>query len=167
MSERSRLPDYLRWRVVGWMEMWLSQTDATRHLNESRSVAHRLWNQYQTEASVSRRHVPVQPRATTPEGDRFIALSTRRRRRISVSPLVADHSVGSGRRISAEGLGLERMERPTRSPDLNPIEPFWDYFGRQVAALSSPPRSLGELEQTLLRVWSSLSISVTDNLIDS
>ncbi|GFU28876.1 paired domain-containing protein [Trichonephila clavipes] len=57
ISEKSRLPDSLRWRVVVWMEMGLSQDDATKRLNVSRSVIHRLWNQYQTEASVSRRHV--------------------------------------------------------------------------------------------------------------
>ncbi|GFU64243.1 transposable element Tcb2 transposase [Trichonephila clavipes] len=39
-------------------------------------------------------------RAITPAGDRFIALSARRRRKISVPQLVADHSVASGRRIS-------------------------------------------------------------------
>ncbi|GBL75355.1 hypothetical protein AVEN_194557-1 [Araneus ventricosus] len=49
----------------------------------------------------------------------------------------------------------------------NPIEHLWDYLGRQVAALSPPPRSLDELEQGLLRVWSSLPISVSDSLIDS
>ncbi|GFU57309.1 DDE_3 domain-containing protein [Trichonephila clavipes] len=47
------------------------------------------------------------------------------------------------------------------------MEHLWDYFDRQVAALSPPPKSLGELEQSLLRVWSSPPISVTDNLIDS
>ncbi|GFT81670.1 HTH_Tnp_Tc3_2 domain-containing protein [Trichonephila clavipes] len=83
------------------MEMGLSQADAARHLNVSRSVAHCLGNQYQTEASVSRRHVPGQPRTTTPAGDRFIALLVRRRRKIYVPQLVADHSVASGRRISA------------------------------------------------------------------
>ncbi|GFV84588.1 HTH_Tnp_Tc3_2 domain-containing protein [Trichonephila clavipes] len=101
MSERRRLPDSLRWKAVRWMEMGLSKTDAARRLNVSRSVVRRLWNQYQTEASVSRRHVPDRPRATTPEGDRFITLSARRRRRISVPQLVADHSVESERRISA------------------------------------------------------------------
>ncbi|GFV44399.1 uncharacterized protein TNCV_4935831 [Trichonephila clavipes] len=75
MSERSRLPDSLRWRVVGWMEIGLSQADAAGRLNVSRSVVHRLCNQYQTKASVSRRHVPGRPRATTPAGDRFITLS--------------------------------------------------------------------------------------------
>ncbi|GFW77830.1 HTH_Tnp_Tc3_2 domain-containing protein [Trichonephila clavipes] len=77
--------------------MGLSQADAARHLNVSRSVVHRLWNQYQTEASVSRRHVPGRPRATTPAGNPFIALSSRRRRRISVPHLVTDHSVATGR----------------------------------------------------------------------
>ncbi|GFV67971.1 DDE_3 domain-containing protein [Trichonephila clavipes] len=64
-----------------------------------------------------------------------------------------------------EGLGLEQMEWSSQSPDLNPIEHLWDYLGRQVSALS-PLKSLGEV-QSLLRVWSSLLISVTDNLIDS
>ncbi|GFU81058.1 retrovirus-related Pol polyprotein from transposon TNT 1-94 [Trichonephila clavipes] len=45
MSERSRLPDSLRRRVVGWMEMGLLQADAARRLNVSRSVVHCLWNQ--------------------------------------------------------------------------------------------------------------------------
>ncbi|GFU41409.1 transposable element Tcb2 transposase [Trichonephila clavipes] len=59
-----------------------------------------------------------------------------------------------------EDHGLERMEWPARSPDLNPIEHFWDYIGREVAALNSPPRSLHELKQGLLCVWSSLPIPV-------
>ncbi|GFX46122.1 paired domain-containing protein [Trichonephila clavipes] len=70
------MPDSLRWRVVGWMEMGLSQADAARLLNVSRSVVHRLWNQYQAEASVSRRHVSGRPRATTPSGNCFITLLT-------------------------------------------------------------------------------------------
>ncbi|GFX77751.1 HTH_Tnp_Tc3_2 domain-containing protein [Trichonephila clavipes] len=75
--------------------------EVARLLNVSRSAVHRLWNQYQTEASESRRHVPGRPRATAPAGDRFIAHSARRRRRISVPQLVSNHSVASGKRISA------------------------------------------------------------------
>ncbi|GFV56369.1 uncharacterized protein TNCV_3922981 [Trichonephila clavipes] len=80
MSQRRRLPNSLRWRAVGWMEMGLSQADAARRLNVSRSVVQRLWDQYQSEDSVSRRPVPGRPRATTPAEDRFLALSARRRR---------------------------------------------------------------------------------------
>ncbi|GFV64692.1 uncharacterized protein TNCV_4475921 [Trichonephila clavipes] len=101
MSQRRRLPNSLRWRAVGWMEMGLSQADVARRLNVSRSVVQRLWDQYQSEDSVSRRPVPGRPRATTPAEDRFLALSARRRRTTTVPQLVADHFQASGRRISA------------------------------------------------------------------
>ncbi|GFW44390.1 transposable element Tcb2 transposase [Trichonephila clavipes] len=279
MSQRCRLPNSLRWRAVGWMEMGLSQADVARRLNV--------------------RPVPGRPRATTPAEDRFLALSAGRRRTTTVPQLVADHFQASGRRISAttvrnrlhnaglyarrpvvcvpqrttakeplmlgkrtcfvdaatmgfcavhrrvqiyngdyrgggilvwagislgghtdlhvfhggtvtglryrdeildpyvrpyaaavgndfilmddnarphragiveeylEDHGLERMEWPARSPDLNPIEHLWDYLGREVAALNPPPRSLHELKQGLLCVWSSLPIPVSENLINS
>ncbi|GFU49748.1 hypothetical protein TNCV_2930321 [Trichonephila clavipes] len=35
-----------------------------------------------------------------------------------------------------EDHGLERMEWPARSQDLNPIEHLWDYLGREFAALN-------------------------------
>ncbi|GFX59142.1 HTH_Tnp_Tc3_2 domain-containing protein [Trichonephila clavipes] len=101
MSQRRRLPNSLRWRAVGWMEMGLSQAEAARRLNVSRSVVQRLWDQYQSEDSVSRRPVPGRQRATTPAEDRFLALSARRRRTTTVPQLVADHFQASGRRISA------------------------------------------------------------------
>ncbi|GFU95681.1 DDE_3 domain-containing protein [Trichonephila clavipes] len=56
------------------------------------------------------------------------------------------------------------MEWPDRSSDLNPIEHLWDYLGREVAALNPPPRSLHELKQGLLCVWSSLPIPVSGQL---
>ncbi|GFX11598.1 transposable element Tcb2 transposase [Trichonephila clavipes] len=301
MSQRRRLPNSLRWRAVGWMEMGLSQADAARRLNVSRSVVQRLWDQYQSEDSESRRPVPGRPRATTPAEDRFLALSARReknhycaaarlyaRRPVVCVPLngrqrrnrlcwarehvswtqqqwasvlftdetrftmesdsgrlliwreqrtryhqsntVERHSYRGGgilvwagillgghtdlhvfhggtvtglryrdeildpyvrpyaaaigndfilmndnarphrARIVEEYLedhGLERMEWPARSPDLNPIEHLWDYLGREVAALNPPPRSLHELKQGLLCVWSSLPIPLSDNLINS
>ncbi|GFX50433.1 HTH_Tnp_Tc3_2 domain-containing protein [Trichonephila clavipes] len=122
MSQRRRLPNSLRWRAVGWMEMGLSQADVARRLNVSRSVVQRLWDQYQSEDSVSRRPVPGRPRATTPAEDRFLALSARRRRTTTVPQLVADHFQASGRRISAttvrnrlHNAGL-CARRPVRSP---------------------------------------------------
>ncbi|GFT80418.1 transposable element Tcb2 transposase [Trichonephila clavipes] len=51
-----------------------------------------------------RRHVPCRPRETTPAGGRIIDISAQRRRRISVPQLVADHSVASGKRISANEI---------------------------------------------------------------
>ncbi|GFT46648.1 transposable element Tcb2 transposase [Trichonephila clavipes] len=279
--------------------MGLSQADAARRLNVSRSVVQRLWDQYQSEDSVSRRPVPGRPRATTPAEDRrrisaatvrnrlhnaglyarrpvvCVPLNGRQRRnrlcwarehvswtqqqwasvlftdesrftmesdsgrlliwreqrtRYHQSNTVERHSYRGGGILVWAGIslgghtdlhvfhggtvtglryrdeildpyvrpyaaaigndfilmddngrphragiveeyledhGLERMERPARSPDLNPIEHLWDYLGREVAALNPPPRSLHELKQGLLCVWSSLPIPVSDNLINS
>ncbi|GFV83836.1 transposable element Tc3 transposase [Trichonephila clavipes] len=263
MSQRRRLPNSLRWRAVGWMEMGLSQADVARRLNVSRSVVQRLWDQYQSEDSVSRRPVPGRPRATTPAEDRFqlfrhegeepllcrSSLQTTFKHQEEESPLlrastdlkeqrtryhqsntVERHSYRGGGILVWAGIslgghtdlhvfhggtvtglryrdeildpyvrpyaaaigndfilmddnarphragiveeyledhGLERMEWPARSPDLNPIEHLWDYLDREVAALNPPPRSLHELKQGLLCVWSSLPIPVSDNLINS
>ncbi|GFW17459.1 transposable element Tcb2 transposase [Trichonephila clavipes] len=294
MSQRRRLPNSLRWRAVGWMEMGLSQADAARRLNVSRSVVQRLWDQYQSEDYVSRRPVPGRPRATTPAEDRAFSSSfgtkeknhycaaarcrpfssirkknlryygaksftmqvcmqedqlcafpstddsegtayagqenmastdlEEQRTRYHQSNTVERHSYRGGGILAWAGIslgghtdlhvfhggtvtglryrdeildpyvrpyaaaigndfilmddnarphrariveeyledhGLERMEWPARSPDLNPIEHLWDYLGREVAALNPPPRSLHELKQGLLCVWSSLPIPVS------
>ncbi|GFW72885.1 transposable element Tcb2 transposase [Trichonephila clavipes] len=70
-------------------------------LSENTGGPQRLWDQYQSEDSVSRRPVPGRSRATTPAEDRFLALSARRRRTTTVPQLVADHFQASGKRISA------------------------------------------------------------------
>ncbi|KFM65771.1 Organic cation transporter 1, partial [Stegodyphus mimosarum] len=76
---RSRLPDWLRWRAIGCIEMGMSQADAARRLNDSRSVVHLLWSQFESEDSVSGRHVPGRSRVTKHAGDRYLALSARRK----------------------------------------------------------------------------------------
>ncbi|GFX83253.1 uncharacterized protein TNCV_4988471 [Trichonephila clavipes] len=93
----ARLPGMFRLQNASYKR----QADAARRFNVSRSVVQRLWDQYQSEDSVSRRPVPGRPRATTPAEDRFLALSARRRRATTVPQLVADHFQASGRRISA------------------------------------------------------------------
>ncbi|GFT35674.1 uncharacterized protein TNCV_2849641 [Trichonephila clavipes] len=129
MSQRRRLPNSLRWRAVGWMEMGLSQADAARRFNVSRSVVQRLWDQYQSEDSVSRRPVPGRPRATTPAEDRFLALSARRRRNHYCAAARCRHFQASGRRISAttvrnrlHNAGLYARRPVVRSPSTDDSE---------------------------------------------
>ncbi|GFX27249.1 hypothetical protein TNCV_3340611 [Trichonephila clavipes] len=64
--------------------------------------------------------------------------------------------VSGGSRFGTNGMA-------SSISDLNPIEHLWDYLGREVAALNPPQRSLHELKQGLLCVWSSLPIPVSDN----
>ncbi|GFU92273.1 HTH_Tnp_Tc3_2 domain-containing protein [Trichonephila clavipes] len=112
------------------MEMGLSQADVARRLNVSRSVVQRLWDQYQSEDSVSRRPVPGRPRAT-PAEDRFLVLSARRRRTTTVPQLVADPFQASERRISAttvrnrlHNAGLYAKTSCVRSPQRTTKEPL-------------------------------------------
>ncbi|GFU47609.1 transposable element Tcb2 transposase [Trichonephila clavipes] len=49
--------------------------------------------------------------------------------------------------------GIVRMEWPTCSPDMNPIEHVWDDLGRRVAGRQPAPQTLQELERTLLEEW--------------
>ncbi|GBN51828.1 hypothetical protein AVEN_23549-1 [Araneus ventricosus] len=74
------------------MEIGLTEADAAICLNVSRSVVQRLWDQYQSEDSVSRRHVSCRPRVTTPAEDRFLALSARRRRSIWAGISLGSHT---------------------------------------------------------------------------
>ncbi|GFY14404.1 hypothetical protein TNCV_1021691 [Trichonephila clavipes] len=55
------------------------------------------------------------------------------------------------------------MEWPARSPDLNPDRTSLGLSWQKVAVLNPPPRSLHELKQGLLCVWSSLPIPVSDS----
>ncbi|GFX55255.1 transposable element Tcb2 transposase [Trichonephila clavipes] len=285
MFEKSRLPDSLEWRDIGWIEMELSQADAVNRLNMSRSVVHprtrsisvpQLVANYSVASGrrisassvrrrlhnsglYARRQLYVYRSTYDREGPSYLGQENtfpgpdrdglyrrvhftlesdsgrlliwrERSARYHQSNTVERHSYrGGGIMVWAEislggytglhvfhggtlidvryrdeildpcvhqyastigidfslmddnarpyrnviveeyleGLGLERIEWPAQSPDLNQIENHFDYLGIQVAALSPPPRSLGELEQSLLRVWSSLPVSVTNNLTDS
>ena len=82
------------------MKMELSQADVARCLNVSRSVVQQLWNQFQTTDSVSKRPAPSRPQVL-PAEDRYLALSSQRRRATAVPQIISDHFVASGKRISA------------------------------------------------------------------
>lgn len=66
-----------------------------------------------------------------------------------------------------ESEGIQRMEWPARSPDLNPIEHVWDALGRQIARRQSPPRTLHELKIALLEEWDLMSQDLILNLLNS
>ena len=52
-----------------------------------------------------------------------------------------------------ESEGIARMAWPAYSPDLNPIENFWDALGRAVSLRSPPPATLIELQTVLQEEW--------------
>jgi transposase len=66
-----------------------------------------------------------------------------------------------------ETEGIQRMEWPARSPDLNPIEHVWDMIGRGLAAIHPPPLTRFQLERAVVRIWDGLPQNMIDHLIDS
>ncbi|GFU68452.1 transposable element Tcb2 transposase [Trichonephila clavipes] len=63
--------------------------------------------------------------------------------------------------------GIVRMEWPSCSPDMNPIEHVWDPLGRRVAGRKSPPQTLQELERALLLEWDRIPQLVINSNINS
>ena len=62
---------------------------------------------------------------------------------------------------------IERMEWPSRFPDLNPIKHVWDMIGRAVYARVNLPRTLAELGQALQEEYDRIPQQKIRNLICS
>ena len=52
-----------------------------------------------------------------------------------------------------EDEGIERLDWPSRSPDLNPIEHAWDALQRQINAHLAQPQTAQQLANALLEEW--------------
>ncbi|GFV28044.1 transposable element Tcb2 transposase [Trichonephila clavipes] len=73
------------------------------------------------------------------------------------------------RTVAAEQLleseGIERMDWPARSLDLNPIEHVWDFLGRRLAARTLPSVTIRELRLALQDEWAAMPQQLIDTLI--
>ncbi|KAI3362818.1 hypothetical protein L3Q82_001865 [Scortum barcoo] len=49
--------------------------------------------------------------------------------------------------------GIDAMDWPTRSPDLNPIEHIWDIMSRSIHQRHVAPQTVQELADALVQVW--------------
>ncbi|GFW25137.1 transposable element Tcb2 transposase [Trichonephila clavipes] len=76
--------------------------------------------------------------------------------------LFMDNNAPCHRTVAAEQLleseDIERMDRPARSPDLNPIKHVWDFLGRRLAArtFTTSNDSSGELRLALQDEWAAM-----------
>ncbi|GFV92273.1 transposable element Tcb2 transposase [Trichonephila clavipes] len=83
--------------------------------------------------------------------------------------LFMDDNAPCHRTVAAEQLleseDIERMDWPSRSPDLNPIEHVWDFLGRRLAARTLPPVTIRELRLALQDEWTAMPQQLIDTLI--
>ena len=63
--------------------------------------------------------------------------------------------------------GVEVLDWPSRSPDLNPIEHIWDELGRLVRHQVNPLQTLRDLERALVEQWRRLPQAVFTNVLRS
>ena len=63
--------------------------------------------------------------------------------------------------------GVEVLDWPSRSPDLNPIDHIWDELGSIVRRQVSPPQTLRDLEHALVEQWTQLPRAVLTNVLRS
>ena len=66
-----------------------------------------------------------------------------------------------------QNLGVERMEWPAVSPDLNPIEYLWDQLGRAVRARVTNATMLADLRQILVEEWDAIPQQCVTRLVTS
>ncbi len=63
--------------------------------------------------------------------------------------------------------GIQRMEWPANSPDLNPIEHLWDQLGRAVRTRVTDQTTLAGLRQILIEEWNAIPQERVARLIRS
>ena len=66
-----------------------------------------------------------------------------------------------------QNVGVERMEWPAVSPDLNPIEHLWDQLGRAVHARVTNRTTLADLRQILIEEWDAIPQQNVARLVTS
>ncbi len=64
-------------------------------------------------------------------------------------------------------FGVEELDWPAQSPDLNSIEHLWDELERRLRARPYRPTSVSDLTNALLEEWSKIPIKTLLNLVES
>ncbi|KFM73254.1 Transposable element Tcb1 transposase, partial [Stegodyphus mimosarum] len=104
MTQRTHVDEFLRGRIIGRLECGRTQPEVSDELGISQSVISRLWQRFQDDGNVSRRYIRSRPRVTTPNADRYLAVTAKRNRRSTASDLSRQLSSATDTTISRQTL---------------------------------------------------------------
>ena len=76
------------------------------------------------------------------------------------------HKVRSIRKWFVEN-GVEELDWPAQSPDLNPIEHLWDDLEHRLRARSNHPTSVPNLVNALVAEWKQVPAAMFQHLVES
>ncbi|GFT66339.1 transposable element Tcb1 transposase [Trichonephila clavipes] len=102
MAQRKHLDDFLRGRISGRLQCGLTQLEVFEELGIAQSVISRLWQRFQDDGNVSRCYSAGRPRVTTPNEDRYLAVTAKRNRRSTASDLSRLLSSATGTTVSRQ-----------------------------------------------------------------
>ncbi|KAL0895252.1 hypothetical protein ABMA27_011406 [Loxostege sticticalis] len=66
-----------------------------------------------------------------------------------------------------QNVGVQKLQWPDRSPDLNPIEHVWDMLKRRIKSSPNPPQTINELRNAATTAWENISQIDVRNIIQS
>ncbi|KFM76484.1 Transposable element Tcb1 transposase, partial [Stegodyphus mimosarum] len=102
MTQKMHLDDFLRGRIIGRLECARSQLEVSDELGIAQSVISSLWQRFRDDGNESRRYSTGRPRVTTPNGDRYLAVTAKRNRRSTASDPSRQLSSATGTTISRQ-----------------------------------------------------------------
>ncbi|GBL76556.1 hypothetical protein AVEN_53287-1 [Araneus ventricosus] len=102
MAQRKHLDDFLRGRIIGRLECGRTQLEVSEELGIAQSVISRLWQRFQDDGNVSRCYSTGRPQVTTPNEDRYLAVTAKRNRRSTASDLSRQLYSATGTTVSRQ-----------------------------------------------------------------
>ncbi|GFX33957.1 transposable element Tcb1 transposase [Trichonephila clavipes] len=104
IAQRKHLDDFLPGRIIGQLECGRTQLEVSEELEIAQSVISRLWQRFQDDGNVSRCYSTGHPRVTTPNVDRYLAVTVKRNRRSTASDLSRLLSSATGATVSRQTM---------------------------------------------------------------
>ncbi|PRD18792.1 UNVERIFIED_CONTAM: hypothetical protein NCL1_59418 [Trichonephila clavipes] len=104
MAQRKHLDDFLRSRIIGRLECGHTRLEVSEELGITQSVISRLWQRFQDDDNVSRCYSTGRLRVTTPNEDRYLAVTAKRNRRSTASDLSPQLSSATSTTVSRQTM---------------------------------------------------------------